>query len=108
MSSSSSALRRRPSRVLRDTDTPVQPPAAPDVFDLDLAPAGLVRLDPARIDAAVEAGRLAGYDDGYAAGYQAGLDAARAPEAGLTRAYPARPPYLHTAPHPPAAPPPPG
>jgi flagellar assembly protein FliH len=90
MSSSTSALRRRGSRVLRDTDAPVQPTASPDVFDLDLAPAGLVRLNPARIDAAVEEGRTAGYQDGYAAGHQAGLDAARAAQAELTTAYEAR------------------
>lgn len=45
---------------------------AADLAVLDLAPQGLARLDPARVDAAVAEGREAGYRAGFAAGEAAG------------------------------------
>lgn len=74
MSSSSSPARTGP-RVLRDAGR-VERPAS--LLALDLAPAGLARLDPARLEAAVAEGRAAGFDAGFRAGHEAGLEAARA------------------------------
>ncbi len=80
MSSSSSDGRRPARRVLRDTASGA---GATGLLDLDLAPAGLARLDPCRIDAAVTEGHAAG----YAAGFDAGRAAALAEQASLTAAY---------------------
>ena len=89
MSSSSSAMRDRGTRVLRGA--PAAPVAGPlEVLGLDLAPAGLARLDPSRIDAAVASGRAAGFDAGFAAGQDAGRAAADAAYAELTATYQAR------------------
>ena len=74
MSSSSSPARTGP-RVLRDAGRVERPSG---LLALDLAPAGLSRLDPARLEAAVDEGRAAGFDAGFRAGHLAGLEAARA------------------------------
>lgn len=88
MSSSSSATRRVSPRVLRNA--PSAPAVAPELMALDLAPTGLARLDPARIDTAVADGHAAGYAAGYAAGRAAGEESTRAAEAEVLAAYQAR------------------
>jgi flagellar assembly protein FliH len=66
-------------------------PAAPaELLALDLAPAGLARMDPARIDAAVAEGHAAGFDAGFAAGQEAGWATTRAAHAELMATYEAR------------------
>lgn len=88
MSSSTSARRQRPPRVLREAQ---DAPARPGLLQLDLAPGGLARLDPDRIDAAVQQGHEAGFDAGYADGAAAGraeaLAAATAEQAAITQAH---------------------
>lgn len=86
MSSSSSPTRLGP-RVLRDTARVERPSK---LLALDLAPTGLARLDPARVEAAVEEGRAAGFDAGFRAGHLAGLEAARAEQDHVTADHRAR------------------
>lgn len=78
MSSSSSTVRSP--RVLRGTGAATE---ATPLLSLDLAPTGLARLDPARVEAAVTEGREAG----YVAGFAAAQAAAREEMAALTRAH---------------------
>lgn len=86
--SSSSSTARPPARVLRGADGHTA--TSPHLLHLDLAPGGLARLDPDRIDVAVETGRAAGFDAGFAAGRAAGIDEARAEQAAVTEAHRAR------------------
>lgn len=86
MSSSSSSTRTSP-RVLRDAAR-VEHPSG--LLALDLAPSGLARLDPARLESAVEEGRAAGFDAGFRAGHLAGLEAARAEQDQVTADHRAR------------------
>ena len=88
MSSSSSALRGPDPRVLRNGRS--RPAAPAELLALDLAPAGLARMDPARIDAAVAEGHAAGFDAGFAAGQEAGWATTRAAHAELIATYEAR------------------
>lgn len=87
MSSSSSAVRTR-ARVLRGDAGSSTDAAA--LLALDLAPVGLARIDPARVDAAVEEGRAAGFEAGYAAGRAAALAADEQARAAITATHQAR------------------
>lgn len=87
MSSSSSPVRTG-TRVLRGADGDTA--CSSRLLALDLAPAGLARLDPDRVDLAVEEGRAAGFEAGFAAGHAAGLAEARAAQAATTEHHRAR------------------
>jgi flagellar assembly protein FliH len=88
--SSSSEARLSPARrarVLRGAEGPGA--SAAGLLSVDLRPEGLARLDPARVDAAVEEGRARGHQEGWEAGRAEALAEARArahAEAAATRA----------------------
>ncbi len=78
---------RTRTRVLRDATSSADARA---LLTLDLAPVGLARIDPARVDAAVEEGRAAGFEAGYAAGRAAALAADEDARARVTASHQAR------------------
>lgn len=77
--SSSSEARVSPARRARVLRGAAQPgTSAAGLLSVDLRPEGLARLDPARVDAAVEEGRARGHQEGWEAGRAEALAEARA------------------------------
>jgi flagellar assembly protein FliH len=78
--SSSSEARLSPARRARVLRGGTERPgtSAAGLLSMDLRPEGLARLDPARVDAAVEEGRARGYQEGWEAGRAEALAEAQA------------------------------